>query len=73
MQDVYYLETDQISLIMKKTFYGFTLALKKYHLYTFLKTKDVIKESQYSTKNKVHFVNKLSRRTYFWDTAVPCG
>ena len=24
-------------------------------------------------KNKVHFVNKLSRRTYFWDTAVPCG
>ena len=24
-------------------------------------------------KNKVHFVDKLSRRTYFWDTAVLCG
>ena len=22
---------------------------------------------------KVHFVDTLSRRTYFWDTAVPCG
>ena len=24
-------------------------------------------------KNKVHFVDTLSRRTYFWDSAVPCG
>ena len=24
-------------------------------------------------KIKVHFVDTLSRRTYFWDTAVPCG
>ena len=24
-------------------------------------------------KNKVHFVDTLSRRTYFLDTAVPCG
>ena len=24
-------------------------------------------------KNKVHFVDTLPRRTYFWDTAVPCG
>ena len=24
-------------------------------------------------KNKVHFVDTISRRTYFWDTAVPCG
>ena len=24
-------------------------------------------------KNKVHFVDTLSRRTYFWYTAVPCG
>ena len=24
-------------------------------------------------ENKVHFVDTLSRRTYFWDTAVPCG
>ena len=23
--------------------------------------------------NKVHFVGTLSRRTYFWDTVVPCG
>ena len=37
---------------MKELFYGFTLALKKCHLYMFLKRKDVIKESQYSTKIK---------------------
>ena len=24
-------------------------------------------------KNKVHFVDTLSRRTYICDTAVPCG
>ena len=24
-------------------------------------------------KNKVNFVDTLSKRTYFWDTAVPCG
>ena len=24
-------------------------------------------------KVEVHFVDTLSRRTYFWDTAVPCG
>ena len=24
-------------------------------------------------KNKVHFVDTLSRRTNFWDTTVPCG
>ena len=24
-------------------------------------------------KSKVHFVDTLSRRTYFWDTTVPCG
>ena len=24
-------------------------------------------------KNKVHFVDTLSRRTYLWDTTVPCG
>ena len=24
-------------------------------------------------KNEVHFVDTLSRRTYFWETAVPCG
>ena len=39
----------------------------------FLKINVVIKESEYSTKIKKHFDDTLSRRTYFWDTAVPCG
>ena len=56
---------------MKATFYGITLVPKKYHLYTFLKINDVIKESQYS--RKIYFFDTLSRRTYFWDRAVPCG
>ena len=52
MQDICYPETDQILLIMKETFDGITLVPKKYHLYTFLKIKDVKKESLYSTKIK---------------------
>ena len=43
MQDIYYPEIDQISLIMKETFYGLTLAPKKYHLCMFLKINGVIK------------------------------
>ena len=39
----------------------------------FLKKNDVINESRYSIKNKVLFFDTLSRRIYFWDTAVPCG
>ena len=37
---------------MKEIFYGITLVPKKYHLYTFLKIKEVTKESPYSTKIK---------------------
>ena len=57
---------------MKETSYGITLVPKKYHLYKFLKINDATKESQCS-KKKLYFVDTLSRRTYFWDTAVPCG
>ena len=57
---------------MKETFYGFTLASKKYHLYMFLKTKIVIKESQYSTKIK-YILLIHSREFFFWDTAISCG
>ena len=52
MQDICYLEIDQILLIMNEIFYGITLVLKKYHFYTFLRIKDVTKESPYSTKIK---------------------
>ena len=59
MQDISYPEIDEIFLNMKETVYCFTLALKKYHLFMFLKTKDVTKESQYSIKIKyilfIHF------------------
>ena len=48
----------------------FYICTKKYQPYMSLKINVVTKESQYSTK-KVHFVDALSRRTYFWDTAVP--
>ena len=52
MQDICYPEINQILLIMKVTSNGFTLVPKKYPLYTFLKIKDVIKESPYSIKLK---------------------
>ena len=44
---------------MKETFYGFILKPKKYNHYMFLKINVVIKESPYSIKNKVHFVDTL--------------
>ena len=68
MQNIYYQVTDQILLTMKETYYGLTLVPKKYHPYMFLKIKVAIKESQYSIKNEVHFVDTLSRGTYFWET-----
>ena len=45
---------------------------KKYHHYMFLKINDAIKESLSFIKIK-YILLTLSRRTYFWDTAVPCG
>ena len=39
----------------------------------FLKTKDATNETLNFIKKELHFVVTLSRRTYFWDTAVPCG
>ena len=50
MQDVYYPEIDQTSMIMKKTFYAITHVPKKNHFCMFLKINDVIEESQYSKK-----------------------
>ena len=51
----------------------FLLAPKKYQHYIFLKINVVLKKIPIFYKNKVHFVDTLSRRTCFWDTAVPCG
>ena len=79
MQDIFYPELDQILMIMKEFFYGITLVPKKYHFYTFLRLKDPHKNPHnYKRipilyKNKVYFLDTLSRRTYFWDTVVPCG
>ena len=50
MQGFYCQETDQILLTSKKIYYGIKFLPKKYHLYMFLKIKNAIKESQYSTK-----------------------
>ena len=38
-----------------------------------LKTKGATNEYQCFMKNKVHFVDTLSSRTFFWDAAAPCG
>ena len=63
MQDTYYPEIYQNSLIMKETFQGITLVPNKYHLCMFPKVYDVIEESQYSTKMKyillIHFQEEL--------------
>ena len=60
MQDIYYPEIDQTSLIMKEKLYSITLVPKKYHLYMFLKINDVKK---CSTKMKyillIHFQKEI--------------
>ena len=33
----------------------------------------MLKKNPHILQKKKHFVDTLSRRTYFWDTAVPCG
>ena len=50
----------------------YTCTKKVSPLYVF-EDKRCYKEYLYSIKNKVHFVDTLSGRTNFWDTAVPCG
>ena len=62
MQDIYCQELDQILSTTKEKFYDITPARKKYHHYMYLKIKDVIKESPYSTKSKylllTHFLEE---------------
>ena len=54
MQDIYYPETDQISLTLKETFYGVTVVPKKVSpLYVF-ENKRCYKRIHIIYKNKVH-------------------
>ena len=50
----------------------YTCTKKVSPLYVF-EDKCCYKRTPIFYKNKVNFVETLSRRTYFWDTAVPCG
>ena len=69
-------------LIIRKQIQFFRLRRKYFMVYTCTKNVSALyvfeDESCYKRipifyKNKVHFVDTLSRRTYFWDTAIPCG
>ena len=55
-----------------KILWFYTCTKKVSPLYVF-EEKRCYKRIPIFYKNKVHFVHPLSRRTYFWDTAVPCG
>ena len=72
MQDTYCQETDPILLTQKEIAYGITPVPKLSPLYIFA-DKRCYKRFPIFYKNKVHFVDTLFRRTFFWDTAVPCG
>ena len=63
---------DRISLTTKEPVSGTTHILKKFHHYTFLKIKDVIKVSLSSIKIK-YFLLIHCHDVYDWDTAVPRG
>ena len=54
-----------ISLILKETSFGITLAPKNYHLYMFLKINDVTKESQDSTKIKYILLIRFQEELIF--------
>ena len=73
MQDIVFQEIDQVLPSTRETCFCITHVRKKYRHYMYLKTKDDTKKITLFYKNKVHFVDTLSRRTYFWDNAVPCG
>ena len=73
MQDIYCQETDQIFLTTKEIYYGITLVPKKVSPIYDFEDKICYKKIAIFYKNKAHYVDTLSRRTYFWDTAVPCG
>ena len=51
----------------------FYTCTKKVSLLYVFEDKRCYKRIPVFYKNKVHFVDTLSRRTYFWKTAVPCG
>ena len=75
MQDTYYQVTDKFLLTTKETYYGITritLVPKVSPLYVF-EYKRCYKRIPIFYKNEVHSVDTLFRRTYFWDTTVPCG
>ena len=67
----YFLSTDQFLLTTKEKYYGITPAQKRSPLYVF-EDKRCYQRIPKFYKNKVHFVDTLSLRTYFWDTAVLC-
>ena len=60
-------------LIMKKSFFDSTLALKKFSSLNVFEDKRCYQRIFIFNKTKVHFLDSLSRRLYFWDIAVPCG
>ena len=62
----------KFSLLRRKHFMVLYLRKKISLLYVF-EDKRCYKRIPIFYKNKVHFVDTLSRRKYFWDTAVPCG
>ena len=72
MQDICCQEIDQVLLTTKEIYYDNIHVLKKYHLYLCLKQK-MLQKILIIYKNKENFVDRLFRRTYFCDTAIPCG
>ena len=58
-------------LITMEIYYGITHVIKKFYHYIILKLK--LQKIPKLYKNKRHFVDTLTRRTYCLDTAVPCG
>ena len=57
---------------MKETFFWYHTCTKVSFLNVF-EDKRCYRRIPIFYKNKVHFIDTLSRRTYFWDTAVTCG
>ena len=57
---------------MQETFFGITRALKKFHHFVY-EDKRCYQRIPMFYKNKRHFLDRLSRRSFFWNAAVPCG
>ena len=71
MQNISYQKTDRVLLTTKEIHYGIP-HVQKFITVICFRRQTLLGRITMFYKKRLHFVDTLSRRTNFWDTAVPC-